>query len=344
MGEISWVQFKVDMFNSKKIKFIRKNIPEGNDVVLIWSMLICEAGKCNFNGYVFLTENLPYSDEMLASELDFPINTIRLALETFKRLDMIEMDNKGILLKGFLEHQNGTKLELIREQNRIRKQNQRLKVKGIESPKNDANTEKIDNCEDENYQYFEFETVTNLSRDSHVTCHNENAKCHAAEIEIELELDKELNNNTFVKFQTESNQKNSEDKSSEERVPYDTIKDLFNQICYKLPKIRDITNKRKRRIRAAWHNNSNLDYFTELFKKVAESNFLNGINDNAWSASFDWVMNDSNSIKILEDNYKNKDSPKNRNLSNISQHNNYDKRNYEDVDFEKYYANVNNSG
>jgi len=51
--------------------------------------------------------------------------------------------------------------------------------------------------------------------------------------------------------------------------------------------------------------------FTNAFGKLQNSGFCKGENDRGWSASFDWLMgDDSNMVKVLEDKYKNKESPK----------------------------------
>ena len=129
MAEVKWIKLDTSMFDNAKIKFIR-TLPQGNDILLIWIMILVRAGKCNAGGYIFLTENIPYTDTTLSHELDMPPNVIKLALETFKKLDMITQDEKGFTyITGWSEHQNFEGMEKIREQNRIRKQKQREKQK-----------------------------------------------------------------------------------------------------------------------------------------------------------------------------------------------------------------------
>jgi predicted phage replisome organizer len=118
MADIKWIKLYIDMFDHKKIKFIRK-LPEGNDILLCWIMLLASAGKCNMCGYIFLTSDIAYTAEMLADEFDMPINTIRLALDTFNRLNMINQDN-GIYIEGWEEYQNIDGMEKIREQTQKR--------------------------------------------------------------------------------------------------------------------------------------------------------------------------------------------------------------------------------
>jgi len=128
LAEIKWIKLTVDMFDNKKIKHLRR-LPEGNNIVLIWVMLLTMAGKCNANGLIYLTENIPYTTKMLADELDFEENTVKLALEALARFDMIVMDGDYLTISGWQKHQNIEGMDKIREQNRIRKQNQRAKQK-----------------------------------------------------------------------------------------------------------------------------------------------------------------------------------------------------------------------
>lgn len=160
MAEVKWIKITTDMFDNRKIKHLRK-LPDGNNIVLIWVMLLTMAGRCNSNGMVFLTQNIPYTPKMLADELDFEENTVKLALQSLEQLEMIVMDNGFFSIPGWEEHQNAEALEKIREQNRIRKQKQREKQK--------------------------IECVTEMSRDVSVT----NLGSHATDIDKEEDKDKE---------------------------------------------------------------------------------------------------------------------------------------------------------
>lgn len=116
------------MFEDEKIDFIC-SLPEADSIIIIWLRLLTMAGKSNANGYIMLTENIPYTEEMLANRCKKPILTVKLAIETFKRLGMIESDKKGMFLVNWGKHQNIEGLEKIREQNRLRKQHQREREK-----------------------------------------------------------------------------------------------------------------------------------------------------------------------------------------------------------------------
>ena len=127
MAEVKWIKITTDMFDNRKIKHLRR-LPEGNNIVLIWIMLLTMAGRCNASGMIFLTENIPYTSKMLADELDFEENTVQLALQALEQLGMVVSQDNYFAISGWQEYQNIEGMEKIREQNRIRKQRQREKA------------------------------------------------------------------------------------------------------------------------------------------------------------------------------------------------------------------------
>ena len=128
MAEVKWVKLTTDMFDNRKIKHLRR-LPDGNNIVLIWVMLLTMAGRCNSGGMIFLTENIPYTPKMLADELDFEESTVALALKALEQLDMIVTDNGVFAIAGWEEYQNADRLAEIREYNRLAKQKERAKKK-----------------------------------------------------------------------------------------------------------------------------------------------------------------------------------------------------------------------
>lgn len=136
MAEVKWIKITVDMFDDEKIKIIQ-SMPEGDALLVVWIKLITLAGKTNDGGYVYISENMPYTDEMLSVIMNKPLNTIRLALDTFIKLGMIENDIKGIYLLNFEKHQSLDKLAEIREQTRRRVARFREKQKALESGNED---------------------------------------------------------------------------------------------------------------------------------------------------------------------------------------------------------------
>lgn len=70
MSDLKWIKIRLDMFDNRKIKYLR-SLPEGDKIVLIWIQLLVQAGKCNAGGHIFISENVPYTIDSLANELQF---------------------------------------------------------------------------------------------------------------------------------------------------------------------------------------------------------------------------------------------------------------------------------
>ena len=130
MAEVKWVKLTTDMFDNRKIKHLRR-LPEGNNIVLIWVMLLTMAGRCNSGGMIFLTENIPYTPKMLADELDFEESTVVLALQALENLDMIVTENGIFTIAGWEEYQNADKLAEMRAKDRERKRLKRAQSKAL---------------------------------------------------------------------------------------------------------------------------------------------------------------------------------------------------------------------
>ena len=164
MAEVKWVKLTTDMFDNRKIRYLR-TLPEGNSMVLIWVMLITMAGRCNAGGKIFLTENIPYTPKMLADELDFEENTVRLALEALQRLNMIATCPEGFFsIANWEEYQNTDRLAELREYNRLAKQRSREKKKLLQDvndlsltgqPGHDTEKEKETETEKENHSFLQ---------------------------------------------------------------------------------------------------------------------------------------------------------------------------------------------
>lgn len=89
-------------------------------------------------------------------------------------------------------------------------------------------------------------------------------------------------------------------------IPYQEIIDSFNFKLNKLPSVRQVTDKRKKAIKQIWDMNNdyaNLNFYENFFDYVSKCNFLFGDNNKNWIASFDWIFQKDNFVKVLEGNY-----------------------------------------
>ena len=271
-----------------KIKIIQ-SMPDGDAILVIWIRLIALAGKCNANGLVLVEDEFPYSDEMLSVIFGKPLPTVRLALKTFEQFRMIENTQKGIYITNFEKHQNVEGMDRIREQNRIRKQRERERKKALLLEESAVETPALPDFEDDETP----SNVTNASRDKsrEVTQQRE-------EIEKEKDIYNISSNEDIV-----------------ETPDYQRIMTDFHEVCVDLPSIRGMSEARKKKIRTLmnefdklkiWPDITAYDKLHRLFKMAQESDFLSGRNGRWNGCSFDWLINKTNALKIVEGNYTNK--------------------------------------
>ncbi|PLC16909.1 replication protein [Bacillus paralicheniformis] len=191
MAEVKWIKLSTQMFEDEKIKLIEQ-MPEADTILIIWVKLLAQAGKTNASGYIYLSKNIPYTDEMLATVFNRPLPIVRMALQTFQRFGMVEIDeNRFISITNWEKHQNIDAMDKIREDTRKRVAKYRAKQKALK-----------------------------LSAPSNVTVKDGNE----TEEEIEEEIEKE--NNILSGKPDDVTQKKEIDE-----IPYKLIIDLLNKVA-----------------------------------------------------------------------------------------------------------------
>jgi len=126
---VSWIKITTNIFDDEKIKII-DSLPDHDAILVVWIKLLTLAGKCNSGGSLMISEAMPYTEEMLSAIFSRPLNTVRLALNTFEKLGMIEKHD-GIFISNWEKHQNSAALETIRIYDRERKRKQREKIGNV---------------------------------------------------------------------------------------------------------------------------------------------------------------------------------------------------------------------
>lgn len=104
-----------------------------------------------------------------------------------------------------------------------------------------------------------------------------------------------------------------EEESREDGLNASKVVDLWNTICGKagLPKVEKLTESRRKKIkiRLAEFGSSESEQagtLKDILNAIVASNFLRGENKTHWTATFDWlVTNSENWTKVLEGNYSN---------------------------------------
>lgn len=131
MNNIKWIKISCDFFDDEAIKIIEQ-MPDGDSIIVIWLKLLISAGKINDKGFIYFKKEIPYTDEMLSTVFNRPLNTIRLAIQTFERFGMIQITNEQqIFVSNWEKHQNVEGMEQVKEYNRLAKRRQREKQKEL---------------------------------------------------------------------------------------------------------------------------------------------------------------------------------------------------------------------
>lgn len=306
MADINWIKLRVDMFDDEKIKIIQ-SMPEGDAILVIWIRIIALAGKCNAKGLVLIEDEFPYSDEMLATIFNKPLATVRLALGTFEKFRMIERTEKGIYISNFEKHQNTEGMEKIREQARIRKQREREKKRALLEA---GNTPALPDNSSENPETLPENVTDNVT--SHVT-----SRVTVREVTKQNKnKNKNIYNISSNEDIVETSKKTSEvpDRKSD-RLSYDEIMKDFHATCPDLPGIRALNDARKTKIRSLVKELDKLKIFPGvepekklhvIFQAAQNSDFLSGRSGKWNGCSFDWLINKTNALKVLEGQYQNK--------------------------------------
>lgn len=128
MAEVKWIKLSTDIFDNRKIKQI-ETMPDGDALIVIWLKILTLAGVVNDGGMVYFTKDIPYTDQLLATEFNRPIATIQMALNIFEQFGMIEILDNIIYVSNWEKYQNIEGMDKIREQNRLRKAKQREREK-----------------------------------------------------------------------------------------------------------------------------------------------------------------------------------------------------------------------
>ncbi|MDV6040522.1 phage replisome organizer N-terminal domain-containing protein [Bacillus sp. SM-B1] len=222
MTEVKWIKLSTSMFEDEKIRLI-ESMPEADTLLIIWIRLLAQAGKTNASGYIFLSKNIPYSDEMLATLFNRPIATVRLALQTFQQFGMIEItEDQYICISNWEKHQNVDGLERVKQLNaeRNRKYRERKKQQqlSLENKGNESD-------------------VRMTSRDG-------------TDIEEDKELDKELE---II------NTSSSDESDTKVPIPYQEILEYLNEKAEK--NFNHKAESHRKLIRARWNEGYTVENF-----------------------------------------------------------------------------------
>lgn len=289
MADVKWIKIATNMFDNRKIKML-ETMPEGDTLIVIWFKLLSLAGTVNDNGLVYFTKDLPFTSQMLAAVFNRPQTTVDLALKTFTQFGMVEIVEDIIHVSNWEKYQNADGLDRIREQNRLRQQKRREKLR-LECKENNATVTECHVTDNVTSNV----TVTDGHEDNNVTV----THGHAADIDKDkdkdIDIDKDINQIDTIQKNHPTTDLNLED-----------IMATWNELtAYGVNPVKIIGPKREEQLKACIERYG-LNSFPEIVEQIKDSDYLLGKADRELAASFNWVIDIDNYGKILEGFYKNK--------------------------------------
>jgi hypothetical protein len=104
--------------------------------------------------------------------------------------------------------------------------------------------------------------------------------------------------------ETLPNNKDLDNKTLINKDKVNEVIALYHSICVSFPKIRAVSDARRKAILSRLESYG-MDDFKTVFENAEASSFLKG-EDGGWKASFDWLIKEANMLKVLEGNYADK--------------------------------------
>ena len=289
MADVKWIKIATNMFDNRKIKML-ETMPEGDTLIVIWFKLLSLAGTVNDNGLVYFTKDLPFTSQMLAAVFNRPQTTVDLALKTFTQFGMVEIVEDIIHVSNWEKYQNADGLDRIREQNRLRQQKRREKLRLECKENNDTVTDchVTDNVTSN-------VTVTDGHEDNNVTV------THGHAVDIDIDIDKDIDKDIEIN-QIDTIQENHK----KIKLDREDLMTTWNELAaYGVSPIKAIGPKREEMLKACIERYGPTS-FAEIVEQIKNSDYLLGKADRELTVSFEWVIDIDNYGKVLEGFYKNK--------------------------------------
>ena len=264
-----YLKLKETFFDDDRVKIL-----ESSEKGVFYSNLLLKLylKALKQNGKLMVTEAIPYDAKMISQVTNLDIDTVRVGLKVLEQMNFIEVIDNGAIYILDIQHFIGTSTT---EADRVRKWR-----KEIDDTRNKLLTTAVTNV------------TTNVTAEK---------PCYICtpERELELDLEKELDieiekENIIVPVSQDNNDK----------LNYQEVLKLFNTICCKLNGVRALSDQRKQLIKSREKTLKKLNVeYNRYFATVAEIPFLNGENDRGWKADFDWLLKETNMLKVLEGKY-----------------------------------------
>lgn len=267
MAELKWIKIVTDIFENQKVCAIesRKN---HDRILVVWFKLMCLAGKCNKNGLLNISDNIPHSESTIANAIHRPVSLVKESLDVFIEYEMMEKINGTYVILNWSKYQSA---DIIERRNEYQKQvmrERRAKQKDL--------------------------TLQNGYANSY-------ANVSTTDIDIEKDIEKEEERGA-----KEIKGKHPTTTALQPPIDYESIIAKWNELPI-VPHINSIDHKRRESVQARVRE-SGIESFFKMIDNIKQSPFLLGkVNGTKgkppFRADFDWCIAPNNFTKVLEGKY-----------------------------------------
>ena len=244
-----WLKLKKDFFRDKAIKKLRSIAGGDTYTIILLKMYLLSLDSGGKIEFEGVEDTFA---EELALELDEDASNVEIVLQYMEKRKLLEILSEKEFFMPYVLENTGSESESAE---RVRKLRERNKQKALQCNGN-------------------------------VTGSNDNVRTCNTEIEIEKELDIDTEKEK-IESSNELPCEQSSPSSTPDKVHYQEIADLYNQYCTSFPRIKSLSEARKKAIKARLNSGYSLGDFEKLFNLAEESSFLKGKNDRNWRATFD---------------------------------------------------------
>lgn len=292
-----WIKLKDSFLTSETVDFLMSQ-KEGANYVVLYQMLCLKTLNTNGRLERQIGEVIVQFDtEKIQRDCKyFTLDTVRVALELYKKLGLVYVDNNGVLVLADYENLVGSETDYAQKK-RVERNNKKIGGNTRELPRADEYEKKDEDDERESSTYnYEDNGVDN----------NGDKSGDIVPIEIRdkrLDIRDKIIDNKIP----EKEDKKAEVSDREVRVRFEieSIIEQWNSLsAYGIPKIRSMDKKSPRyKYLSVRLDEYGFDTIVEAIRIVEQSPFLMGENDRGWTITFDWFIGKTNFVKVLEGNY-----------------------------------------
>ena len=147
MYNLQCLKIEIKIFSNRKIQILLKE-QDGDTYFRVWIQLLTIAIECNCDGKLVIGENKPMTIENFSKIMGKSKKKVEKIIKKFQELNMLIVEEGAYKIKNWDKYQSIESSEKYKEQNRIRQQKYRERLKSEKEKSNVTITE--NNAQEDN--------------------------------------------------------------------------------------------------------------------------------------------------------------------------------------------------